>query len=64
MEYNFIFKSVRMGALFESLVKNDDRFELAADRHLGLVSFRLKVKFCFSSELFFFLQMYYFQGRK
>jgi hypothetical protein len=33
-----------MGALFESFVKNDDRFELPADRHLGLVIFRLKVK--------------------
>jgi hypothetical protein len=33
-----------MGALFESLVKNDDRFELPAERHLGLVIFRLKVK--------------------
>ncbi len=32
-----------MGILFESLVKSDDRFELPADRHLGLVIFRLKV---------------------
>ncbi|CAF1025894.1 unnamed protein product [Rotaria sp. Silwood1] len=34
--------SVRMGILFESLVKNDDRFELPVERHLGLVVFRLK----------------------
>ncbi|CAF1252121.1 unnamed protein product [Rotaria sordida] len=34
--------SIRMGILFESLVKNDDRFELPAERHLGLVVFRLK----------------------
>jgi hypothetical protein len=53
-----------MGALFESLVKNDDRFELSADRHLGLVSFRLKVKFCFFSGVVFLFLMYYFQGRK
>ncbi|CAF1006273.1 unnamed protein product [Adineta steineri] len=33
---------VRMGTLFESLVKADKRFELPADRHLGLVVFRLK----------------------
>jgi histidine decarboxylase len=31
-----------MGSLFESLVKNDKRFELPAERHLGLVVFRLK----------------------
>ena len=31
-----------MGILFESLVKSDHRFELPADRHLGLVVFRLK----------------------
>ncbi|CAF3179685.1 unnamed protein product [Rotaria socialis] len=34
--------SVRMGTLFESLVRRDDRFELPAERHLGLVVFRLK----------------------
>ncbi|CAF4047549.1 unnamed protein product [Rotaria sp. Silwood2] len=34
--------SVRMGILFESLVKSDDHFELPAERHLGLVVFRLK----------------------
>ena len=33
-----------MGALFESFVRIDDRFEIPADRHLGLVIFRLKVK--------------------
>ncbi|CAF4655969.1 unnamed protein product, partial [Rotaria magnacalcarata] len=31
-----------MGALFESLVRRDDRFELPVERHLGLVVFRLK----------------------
>jgi histidine decarboxylase len=31
-----------MGILFESLVKSDNRFELPAERHLGLVVFRLK----------------------
>jgi histidine decarboxylase len=31
-----------MGSLFESLVRNDRRFELPAERHLGLVVFRLK----------------------
>ncbi|CAF4337810.1 unnamed protein product, partial [Rotaria magnacalcarata] len=34
--------SVRMGTLFESLVRRDDRFELPVERHLGLVVFRLK----------------------
>ena len=33
-----------MGMLFESLVRADKRFELPAERHLGLVTFRLKVK--------------------
>lgn len=32
-----------MGKLFESLVNADDRFEVPAERHLGLVTFRLKV---------------------
>ena len=32
-----------MGMLFESLVKSDKRFEVPAERHLGLVIFRLKV---------------------
>jgi histidine decarboxylase len=31
-----------MGSLFESLVNNDKRFEIPAERHLGLVVFRLK----------------------
>jgi histidine decarboxylase len=31
-----------MGILFETLVRNDRRFELPAERHLGLVVFRLK----------------------
>ncbi|CAF0811295.1 unnamed protein product [Rotaria sordida] len=34
--------SVQMGILFESLVNSDDRFEVPAERHLGLVTFRLK----------------------
>jgi hypothetical protein len=49
-----------MGALFESLVKNDDRFELPAERHLGLVIFRLKVTKNFLLILlliFFFLRV-------
>ncbi|CAF0783701.1 unnamed protein product [Adineta ricciae] len=33
---------VRMGGVFESLVQADKRFEIPADRHLGLVVFRLK----------------------
>jgi histidine decarboxylase len=31
-----------MGSLFETLVQNDKNFELPAERHLGLVVFRLK----------------------
>ncbi|CAF1337711.1 unnamed protein product [Adineta steineri] len=34
--------SVQMGKLFESLVKSDARFEIPAERHLGLIAFRLK----------------------
>ncbi|CAF0807474.1 unnamed protein product [Adineta ricciae] len=33
---------VEMAKLFESLVKSDNRFEIPAERHLGLVTFRLK----------------------
>ncbi|CAF3252264.1 unnamed protein product [Rotaria socialis] len=33
---------VRMGSLFESFVTTDARFEVSAERHLGLVTFRLK----------------------
>ncbi|CAF0837836.1 unnamed protein product [Didymodactylos carnosus] len=33
---------VNMGRLFESYVKSDERFEIPAERHLGLVVFRLK----------------------
>ncbi|CAF1186310.1 unnamed protein product [Adineta steineri] len=33
---------VQMGKLFESLVKSDVRFEIPAERHLGLIAFRLK----------------------
>ena len=31
-----------MGSFFEGLVRNDKRFEIPAERHLGLVVFRLK----------------------
>ena len=40
---NHIYKGVELAKLFEDLVKTDDRFEVMADRHLGLVVFRLKV---------------------
>ena len=33
-----------MAALFESLVKTDNRFELPVERHLGLIVFRLTVR--------------------
>lgn len=36
-------KSVELAKLFESLVRQNDRFELMAERHMGLVVFRLKV---------------------
>lgn len=39
---SFVLKSVRIGGQFESLVGSDKRFELPAERHLGLVVFRLK----------------------
>jgi hypothetical protein len=47
-----------MGALFESLVKSDGRFELPAERHLGLVIFRLKVK---QKQIYFFLISFFFR---
>jgi histidine decarboxylase len=40
-------KGVELAKLFEELVKTDNRFELQAERHLGLVVFRLKVKMLF-----------------
>ena len=36
-------KGVELACNFEELVKTDDRFELKAERHLGLVVFRLKL---------------------
>ena len=39
---NHIRKGDKLGELFESLVLKDDRFEILAERHLGLVVFRLK----------------------
>ncbi len=35
-------KGVKLAELFEQLVKSDERFEVMAKRHLGLVVFRLK----------------------
>lgn len=35
-------KGVKLAELFEQLVKGDERFEVMAKRHLGLVVFRLK----------------------
>lgn len=35
-------KGVRLAQKFESLVQSDERFEVAAARHLGMVVFRLK----------------------
>ncbi len=35
-------KGVQLAILFENLVKADDRFEIPAERYLGLVVFRLK----------------------
>jgi histidine decarboxylase len=40
-----ILRSVELAKMFESLVKSDNRFEIMAERHLGLVVFRLKVQF-------------------
>ena len=37
-------RGVQMATLFESLVAQDDKFELMAERHMGLVVFRIKVK--------------------
>jgi hypothetical protein len=48
-----------MGTLFESFVKNDDRFEIPAERHLGLVTFRLKVT---RKKIFSFFIVFFFQG--
>ncbi|GAB1604313.1 histidine decarboxylase-like, partial [Argonauta hians] len=33
---------IRLATLFEMLMKQDDRFEIPAERHLGMVVFRLK----------------------
>jgi histidine decarboxylase len=37
-------KGVELARIFENLVKTDNRFELKAERYLGLVVFRLKVR--------------------
>ncbi len=36
-------ENVRLAKFFEELVRTDDRFEIPAKRHLGLVVFRIKV---------------------
>ena len=37
----FIIQGVRLAQKFESLVLSDERFEIPAKRHLGMVVFRL-----------------------
>jgi len=37
-------KGVELARIFENLVKTDNRFELKAERYMGLVVFRLKVR--------------------
>ena len=34
---------MRLARYFEEKVRSDDRFEVAAERHLGMVVFRVKV---------------------
>lgn len=36
-------QGVRLAAMFEELIKDDDRFEIPAKRILGMVVFRLNV---------------------
>lgn len=38
----YIRNHIQLASLFESLVNEDDRFEVRNDVHLGLVCFRLK----------------------
>jgi histidine decarboxylase len=40
-----ILKGCELARLFEGLVREDADFEVMAERHLGLVVFRLKVSF-------------------
>jgi len=35
-------KGVRLAQKFEALVRSDERFEIPAERHLGMVVFKLK----------------------
>jgi histidine decarboxylase len=51
-------KGVELAKLFEDLVKTDNRFELQAERHLGLVVFRLKVKI----KIYFFCLFYFHEN--
>ncbi|MEL7473249.1 MAG: pyridoxal-dependent decarboxylase [Planctomycetota bacterium] len=46
----YIREHVRLGEVFESMVGADDRFELAATRHLNLVCFRFRDDAAGSSE--------------
>ena len=38
-----LLQGVQLAKYFESLVRDDERFEIPAERHLGLVVFRMKV---------------------
>ena len=35
-------QNVQLAKQFETIVREDDRFEIPADRHMGMVVFRLK----------------------
>jgi histidine decarboxylase len=39
----FSLQGVRLAKYFEAKVRSDTRFEIPADRHLGMVVFRVKV---------------------
>lgn len=39
----FVFQGVNLAKSLETMILEDDRFEIPAKRHLGLVVFRIKV---------------------
>ena len=51
MIYSSLFQGVKLAQKFEALVKSDDRFEIPAKRHLGMVVFRLKGDNSFTEQL-------------
>lgn len=71
----FLFQDVQLAHLFESLVKEDRRFEIVGEVKMAIVCFRMKVStnfdllfetpvFCYVSSLYHFLLKCYYHNKK